>query len=126
MALAALLAASAVPVMPARAQPTSANSAADTGALASYNLPAAALDATLTGIARKAGKVIAMNPALVQGLRSAPVQGSLTLEQAFSQALAGTGLEATLGANGSYLLRRTPAVSSRSDEGPWRKRDCPL
>lgn len=125
LALAALLAASAVPVMPARAQPTSANSAADTGALASYNLPAAALDATLTGIARKAGKVIAMNPALVQGLRSAPVQGSLTLEQAFSQALAGTGLEATLGANGSYLLRRTPAVSSRSDAGALAQKGLP-
>ena len=60
---------------PARAQ--SAASAQTTA----YDLPAGPLDATLTGIARRAGRIIVIDPALVSGRTAGPVRGNLTLEQ---------------------------------------------
>ncbi|ENO99053.1 TonB-dependent receptor [Thauera phenylacetica B4P] len=105
LALAVLLAlGGALAHAPARAQ-----SAAD-AQTAAYDLPAGPLDATLTGIARRAGRIIVIDPALVSGRTAGSVRGSLTLEQAFAQALAGSGLEIAPGGDGSYTLRKAPSV----------------
>ncbi|QEI09289.1 TonB-dependent siderophore receptor [Pigmentiphaga aceris] len=76
--------------------------------LAAYDLPAGPLDATLTGIARRAGRIIAVDPSLVRGRNSAPVRGNLSVEQAFAQALTGSGLEIVSSGNGNYSLRAAP------------------
>lgn len=94
---------------PARAQ--SAASAQTTA----YDLPAGPLDATLTGIARRAGRIIVIDPALVSGRTAGPVRGSLTLEQAFAQALAGSGLEIAPGGDGSYTLKKAPPALPKSE-----------
>lgn len=101
LALSFTLLAAIASTQDARAQP------AASAAVASYDLPAGALDATLTGIARRAGRTLFIDPALVGGRQSAPVRGQLSVEQAFAQALAGSGLEVVSGAEGSYMLRRS-------------------
>lgn len=71
-----------------------------------YDLPSGPLDASLTRIARQAGRVIVIDPQLVSNLKSSPVHGELTAEQALSRALAGSGLGLTVSDNGSFGLRR--------------------
>ncbi|THF66174.1 TonB-dependent siderophore receptor [Pseudothauera nasutitermitis] len=71
-----------------------------------YDLPAGPLDATLTRIARQSGRVIVVEPQLVEGLHAAPVRGELTMEQAFSQALSGTGLVLDVRDSGTLGVRR--------------------
>lgn len=112
LALAVLLAlAGAVATHPAWAQSHGRQASA-------YDLPAGSLDATLTGIARRAGRIIVIDPALVSGRTSAPVRGSLTVEQAFAQALAGSGLEIVSAGDGGYTLRRAAPVPLRSEAAP--------
>ncbi|TBV10460.1 TonB-dependent siderophore receptor [Stutzerimonas kirkiae] len=59
----------------------------------SYDLPNAPLEQTLRQIARQSGQLIAADPALLQGKRSAPVHGQLDTREAVRQALAGSGLQ---------------------------------
>ncbi|QLF93602.1 TonB-dependent siderophore receptor [Pseudomonas sp. ABC1] len=66
-----------------------------------YDLPSGPLDASLTRIARQAGQVIIVEPGLVDGLRAPRVSGELTLEQAFAQALSGSGLVLARSASGT-------------------------
>ncbi|MBB4845127.1 iron complex outermembrane receptor protein [Paucibacter oligotrophus] len=100
---------------PARAQ--SAASAQTTA----YDLPAGPLDATLTGIARRAGRIIVIDPALVSGRTAGPVRGNLTLEQAFAQALAGSGLEIAPGGDGGYTLKKAPPAPTKPEAAAPRK-----
>lgn len=55
------------------------------------NIPAQDLNAALLALASRATVQIGYDAAKVQGLRSAPVNGSLTLAEALAQMLAGTG-----------------------------------
>ncbi len=109
LAMAVLLVGTAAPLDSAQAQSPSVSS------VASYDLPVDALDVTLTGIARRAGRIIVIEPTLVNGLRSAPVRGLLSVEEAFGQALAGSGLEISKRTEGSYALRKT--LSATSERG---------
>jgi len=116
LALAALLALGAsLAHAPAHAQ------AAASAQTASYDLPTGPLDATLTGIARRAGRIIAIDPSLVSGHTASPVRGNLTLEQAFAQALDGTGLEVAPGGDGSYTLRKAPPETPKPEAGAARE-----
>ena len=100
--------------------PARAQSAAGAQATA-YDLPAGPLDATLTGIARRAGRIIVIDPTLVSGRTAGPVRGSLTLEQAFAQALTGSGLEIAPGGDGSYTLKKAPPAPSKPEAAAPRK-----
>lgn len=73
-----------------------------------YDLPTGPLDATLTRIARQAGRVATLDPLLVSGRSAAPVRGELTAEQAFSQALDGSGLVLLITAGGSLSVQQAP------------------
>lgn len=102
LTLAVLLAlAGPLVIEPAQAQ-------ASNTSVQSYDLPAGPLDATLTRIARQAGRIISIDPAMVGGLKAAPVRGRLTLAQAFDQALAGSGLALTVSERGTLGLKRMP------------------
>jgi len=110
LTLAALLAlGSTLPHLPARAQ-----IAANVQTIY-YDLPAGPLDATLTGIARRAGRIIVIDPELVSGRTAGPVRGDLTLQQAFAQALTNSSLEVALGSDGSYALRNAPPATAKPE-----------
>lgn len=73
-----------------------------------FDIPAGSLDATLTRIARQSGQIISIQPEQVQG-RSAPaVQGEMSAEQAYRQALKNSGLELFVTGSGAYNLRSVP------------------
>ena len=76
-----------------------------------YDLPAGALSATLNRIATESGVVLSVDPALVEGRQSAPVQGRHEPEQALREALKGSGLELLRGESGVLTLRPLPAAA---------------
>lgn len=74
----------------------------------SYNLGAGPLAATLNQIASQANLTLAMDPALLAGKTSAPVQGTFEPTTALREALRGTGLQLVPGSGGSYTLIAIP------------------
>lgn len=67
--------------------------AAEQSASRAYNLPAAPLATTLNQIASQSGIALAIDPALVSGRTSAPVNGQYNGLGALQAALLGTGLQ---------------------------------
>lgn len=85
--------------------------AAEPASQRSWSLPAASLEESLNRFAQQAGLTLAADPALTAG-RSAPaVSGSHTVRQVLDRLLAGTGLEAVVGAE-SVSIRRAPVGSA--------------
>lgn len=76
----------------------------------SYDIPAGPLDEALGRFGRAAGTLVAADPQITAGLRSAGLQGRFGVAQGLAQLLAGTGLEAARTAEGGYALRRMPAA----------------
>lgn len=70
----------------------------------SYNLPAGPLAATLNQIASQASLTLAMDPALLAGKTSAPVQGTFEPTTALREALRGTGLQLQQSGAQTYTL----------------------
>ncbi|ENO86288.1 TonB-dependent siderophore receptor, partial [Thauera linaloolentis] len=95
-----------------------ARAQAQAAAAQPYDLPAGALDVTLTRIARQAGRVATLEPRLVGGRQAAPVRGTFTVEQAFAQALAGTRLEMFVTAGGALSVRPAPAQTGDATLAP--------
>lgn len=97
------------PADPAMAQQASV--AAEPASQRSWNLPAASLEESLNRFAQQAGLTLAADPTLTAG-RSAPaISGSYTVRQVLDRLLAGTGLEAVVGAE-SVSIRRAPVGSA--------------
>ncbi|MEJ2804485.1 TonB-dependent siderophore receptor [Comamonadaceae bacterium PP-2] len=71
-----------------------------------YDIPAQSLDRTLGQIARQADLQLMLPPALAAGLTSPRITGSLTVEHAVAQALAGSGLEAVREGSTIYVRSR--------------------
>ncbi|MFJ4385197.1 TonB-dependent siderophore receptor [Pseudomonas sp. NPDC089408] len=82
--------------------------AAEQSAPRAYNLPSAPLATTLNQIASQAGIALAIDPALVSGRTSAPVNGQYDGLDALQAALRGTGLQLQQSSVGSYSLVATP------------------
>lgn len=82
--------------------------AAEQSAQRAYNLPSAPLATTLNQIASQAGIALAIDPALVSGRTSAPVNGQFDGLGALQAALLGTGLQLQQSSVGSYSLVATP------------------
>lgn len=103
--------------------------AAEQSALRAYDLPSAPLASTLTRIASQAGIALALDPALVDGRSSAPVNGQYDALGALQAALRGTGLQLQQSSVGSYSLVAAPdgtlalpetAINASSDfETAW-------
>ncbi|MCV4340195.1 TonB-dependent siderophore receptor [Pseudomonas capsici] len=87
---------------------TSPIAAEQASSVRAYNLPAAALSTTLNQIASQAGLALAINPSLVSGRTSAPVQGQFEATAAMRQALRGTGLQLVQSSAGTYSLEAAP------------------
>ncbi|PVZ37024.1 TonB-dependent siderophore receptor [Pseudomonas sp. CC120222-01a] len=82
--------------------------AAEQSAPRAYNLPAAPLASTLNQIASQSGIALAIDPALVSGRTSAPVNGQYNGLGALQAALQGTGLQLQQSSVGSYSLVAVP------------------
>lgn len=91
-------------LVPAMAQ--GAATAAQSDAVRQYSIPAGTLDQVLGNFGRTAGVMIAIDPALTSGLRSAGLQGTQSVTSGLSILLTPHQLEAVPGANGGYKVRR--------------------
>ena len=85
--------------------------AAEQAAPRAYDLPSAPLASTLNQIASQAGIALALDPALVSGRASAPVNGEYNGVGALQAALRGTGLQLQQSSAGSYSLVAAPEDS---------------
>lgn len=78
----------------------------------SYNIPAGELGSVLTRFAGLAGVSLSVDPALVNGRRSAGLTGNYSVEAGFSHLLQGSGLQLQSVGSGSYTLVPAPAAAS--------------
>ncbi len=69
-----------------------------------FDLPAGNLANTLNAIARQAGQVVSLDPALVEDKQAPAVRGELSTLQALQQALQGSGLELRTTASGNFSV----------------------
>ncbi|RDU95135.1 TonB-dependent siderophore receptor [Trinickia dinghuensis] len=85
----------------------SASACAQQAAEHTYHIVGGPLDRTLVEIAQTAHVRLSYDASLVQALKSSPVDGTYSAEDAIRKALTGTGLELVPTANGGYTLART-------------------
>ncbi|MET1081421.1 MAG: secretin and TonB N-terminal domain-containing protein, partial [Pseudomonas sp.] len=69
-----------------------------------FNLPAGPLASTLNAIASQSGQIISLEPALVQGKQAPAVKGQMSAEEAMQRALAGSGLQLRVTAQGNFSV----------------------
>ncbi|MGT2506125.1 TonB-dependent siderophore receptor [Cupriavidus basilensis] len=70
-----------------------------------YDIAPGTLDQVLNRFAGRAGVELAADAALTRGKTSAGLSGSFTVHEGFARLLAGHGLQAVRGGNGTYTLR---------------------
>ncbi|CAN7372810.1 TonB-dependent siderophore receptor [Pseudorhodoferax sp. LjRoot39] len=75
-----------------------------------YDIPAGPLDEALGRFGRASGTLVAADPQITTGLRSAGLQGRHAVAQGLARLLDGTGLEGVRAADGGYAVRRVPAA----------------
>lgn len=105
LAIAGGVAVLAVYVPDAAAQPAAAQQSA-AAATRHYDIPAGPLSTVLARFASESGVLVAGAGELAQGKQSPGVSGDLDPRAALSALLAGTGLAASPGQGGSYVLHR--------------------
>jgi len=95
-----------------------AESALNSSATRSYQIPAGPLGRTLAQVSAGAGVAFSFDPALTEGRTSPALSGTYTVREALSRLLAGSGLELVAKANGSYTLKKAPPapVSVKAEE----------
>jgi outer membrane receptor for ferric coprogen and ferric-rhodotorulic acid len=91
--------------LPLMAAPFAAQAAPSASELRSYDIPAGPLAGVLSRFAGEAGIPLSVDATLTDGKTSNGLRGSCAVDAALKTLLAGTGLEATTQANGSYTLR---------------------
>ncbi|WP_262880183.1 TonB-dependent siderophore receptor [Pseudomonas paralcaligenes] len=77
-----------------------------------FDIASGPLEQTLRQIARQSGRVIAADPALLQGKRSAAVRGDFSAEEAVRQALSGTNLQLLVTDNGTLTVQEVETGSA--------------
>jgi len=83
-----------------------------------FNMPAGDLARTLVAISRQGGVMISFPPEVATGRRAAALQGSLTVREALTRVLAGTGLRMVPGVGGGVtVVADTGASSSAAATG---------
>ncbi|KQV89796.1 TonB-dependent siderophore receptor [Rhizobacter sp. Root1221] len=90
-----------------------ASPALDATTIRTYDVPAGPLGRTLSNFAVSAGLALSFEPALTDGLTSAPLSGTYTVRGAIDSLLVSTGLEIVSRPDGTFTLRRMatkPAV----------------
>ncbi|MCB5184634.1 hypothetical protein LG201_05390 [Methylobacillus gramineus] len=80
-------------------------------AIQQYNIPVGTVDQVLGEFGRRSGRMVAIDPALTEGLHSKGLKGQYTEQQALSILLVGTGLEIIAADNGGYRLRKASKLT---------------
>ena len=75
-----------------------------------YTIPPGPLDGALNQFARRAGVLLSFEPSVAQDRRSPGLAGAYTVQEGFAALLVGTGLQATLKADGGYAIVPAPAA----------------
>lgn len=75
-----------------------------------FQVPPGPLAGALTAFAADAGVSVSAPPALVQGKRTAGLQGRYTVREALERLLSGSGLQAQAAGQGGYVLAPAPAL----------------
>jgi iron complex outermembrane receptor protein len=75
----------------------------------SFDIPAQSLADALTMFARQSGLQVSAHGDILRGLSSPGVSGSMTVEQALSRLLAGSGIVFSVSEGGAVVLQRTGA-----------------
>ncbi|HWA51259.1 MAG TPA: TonB-dependent receptor [Dongiaceae bacterium] len=88
---------------------------AQAGSAADYDIPAQDLSGAVTTFGRQSGLQVVVDSAILSGLRSQPVAGHLTTEEAINQMLAGTGLTWRYTDTGTVALERQ--INPGADSG---------
>ena len=83
--------------------------AADTSTASHLQIAAQPLGQALTELAAKTGMLIGVDADLVRNKQAKPINGQYQPEDALTALLAGSGLQAVKGSNGSYTLKPNPA-----------------
>ena len=78
----------------------------------SFNLPAGPLAQTLNAIASQSGRIVSLDPVLVQGKQAQAVIGQMPAEQAMDRALSGSGLQLRITEHGNFSVE--PAADNGS------------
>ncbi|MGE8150286.1 TonB-dependent siderophore receptor [Pseudomonas vancouverensis] len=84
----------------------------DATATRSYNIAPGPLGTILSKFAVEAGIALSFQPSLTDGLTSAGLSGSYTIQEAASKLLAGSGLDMVARGDGSYTLAVQPTDGS--------------
>ncbi len=87
---------------------TLANSAALQAQDLSFNLKSGPLANTLNAIASQSGKIISLQPTLVQGKQAPAVMGHMSAELAMNTALSGSGLQLRITEQGDFSVEPAP------------------
>jgi len=82
------------------------------------NIPAGPLSTALGAFGVQAGVMVASDPALTANARTRGVSGTLAVDTALSELLAGTGLQAVGRAGGGYRLQPAPAAGQAATLAP--------
>lgn len=112
----AMLGALAVAPLFAGAQPSTAQPPGAAFAAQRFDVPAGPLAPAISRFAATASVGISFESAQLQGLHSAGLQGTYTVDQGFAQLLRGSGWEAEHRGGGNYALRKVPL--ERRSESP--------
>ena len=87
----------------------------DAAAFQTYNIPAGPLGRNLSTFAAQSGVALSFDPGLTQGLSSPVLNGSFSPRAAITHLLAGSGLEVTARADGSYTLTKKTVTAEPRD-----------
>ncbi|WP_241072913.1 TonB-dependent siderophore receptor [Achromobacter insuavis] len=105
----ALLAGSLTAGAAAQAQAPATSAPVDIQARQAYDIPPGPLGKTIASFALASGISLAFEPSWTDGLHSPGVSGELSRAEAARRLLAGSGLEMTARADGTYTLRKSVA-----------------
>ena len=78
----------------------------------SFNLPAGPLANSLNAIASQSGRIVSLEPVLVQGKQAPPVIGQMSAEQAMDTALRGSGLQLRITGQGNFSVEPAPQTGA--------------
>lgn len=77
-----------------------------------FNIPAQSLDGALTSFARQSGSIVIASSNLTAQKRSRSIQGLMMPRVAIAQLLDGSGLAATVNADGGYVIKRAAVATA--------------
>ncbi|MCA1454620.1 TonB-dependent receptor [Bradyrhizobium sp. BRP22] len=115
---AAVCALSAGPVLYAEGAFSQTVQTQDAPAIRQFNIPAQPLTSALNQFGRQSGLQVAFPSEASQGVRSNPVVGSLTPQQALDQLLRGTGISYRITSQGTAVIGGRPSANISDAAAP--------